>query len=105
MDDLIKDKSNAYKYLDVTILHKLILEKYFDIDDASLANQDHLVYTRDASDAVNCVKNGDYQCSFLINATNISEIKDISLANEKMPQKSTYFWPKLITGIVINKFD
>ena len=64
MDDLIKDKSNAYKYLDVTILHKLILEKYFDIDDASLANQDHLVYTRDASDAVNCVKNGDYQCSF-----------------------------------------
>lgn len=105
MDDLIKDKSNAYKYLDVTILHKLILEKYFDIDDASLANQDHLVYTRDASDAVNCVKNGDYQCSFLINATKISEIKDISLANEKMPQKSTYFWPKLITGIVINKFD
>ena len=37
------------------------------------------LYTRDASDAVNCVKNGDYQCSFLINATKISEIKDISL--------------------------
>lgn len=105
MDDLISGYSDAYKHLDVTILHKLILEKYFGIDDKSLENQEHLVYTRSAEEAVKGVENGDFQCSFLINATKVSEIKDISLVNEKMPQKSTYFWPKLITGIVINKFD
>lgn len=105
MDELISDRSNAYKHLDVTILHKLILEKYFGIDDKSLENQDHIVYTRSAEEAVESVKNDEYQCSFMINSTKVSEIKDISLVNEKMPQKSTYFWPKLITGIVINKFD
>ncbi len=105
MDDLVTEKSDAYKYLDVTILHRLILEKYFDIDDTDVANQENLVYIKDASEAVERVKNGDFQCSFLINATKISEIKDISLANEKMPPKSTYFWPKLLTGIVINKFE
>lgn len=105
MDDLVTEKSDTYKYLDVTILHRLILEKYFDIDDTDIANQENLVYIKDASAAVERVKSGEFQCSFLINATKISEIKDISLANEKMPPKSTYFWPKLLTGIVINKFE
>ncbi|HIV86230.1 MAG TPA: DUF1015 domain-containing protein [Candidatus Monoglobus merdigallinarum] len=105
IDDMISGKSDAYKHLDVTILHKLVLERYFGIDDKSLAEQQNLVYTRSASEAVEAVRSGEFQCAFLINATKISEIKDISLANEKMPQKSTFFWPKLITGIVINKFD
>lgn len=105
MDSLIEDKSDAYKYLDVTILHKLILEKYFGIDEQSLANQENIVYTREASEAIQRVKDGEFQCAFIINPTKVSEIKDISLANEKMPQKSTYFWPKLVTGIVIYKFD
>ena len=69
-----------------------------------MANQKNLSYTRDAKEAIEKVQSGEYQCSFLINATNVSDIKEISLANEKMPQKSTYFWPKLVTGIVINKF-
>lgn len=105
MDDMIEGKSDAYKHLDVTILHKLILEKYFGIDEQSLANQEHIVYTKDAAEAVKRVDDGEFQCAFIINPTKVSEIKDISLANEKMPQKSTYFWPKLITGIVIYKFD
>lgn len=105
MDDLIENRSDAYKHLDVTILHKLILEKYFGIDEQSLANQDNIVYTRDAGEAIKRVDDGEFQCAFIINPTKVSEIKDISLANEKMPQKSTYFWPKLVTGIVIYKFD
>ena len=105
MDSLIDDKSDTYKHLDVTILHKLILEKYFGIEEQSLANREYVDYTIDAEEAIKKVDSGEFQCSFLINPTKVSEIKDISLANEKMPQKSTYFWPKLITGIVIYKFD
>lgn len=105
MDDMIDGKSDTYKHLDVSVLHKLILEKYFGIGEESLKNQENIVYTKDAEEALKRVDNKEMQCAFLINPTKVSEIKDISLANEKMPQKSTYFWPKLITGIVIYKFD
>ncbi len=104
IDSYITDKSEAYKNLDVTLLHTLVLERFLGIDRGNMANQKNLFYTRDASEAIDSVKSGEYQCSFLINATHVQDIKDISLANEKMPQKSTYFWPKLVTGIVINKF-
>lgn len=104
IDNYITDKSKAYKHLDVTLLHTLVLDRFLGIDRKNMENQKNLSYTRDASMAVEKVQSGEYQCSFLINATNVSDIKEVSLANEKMPQKSTYFWPKLVTGIVINKF-
>lgn len=97
------EASEYYRDLDVSVLHSMILEKYFGIDKENMANQKNLVYTRSYSEAINSVKSGEFQCSFIINATKIRQIKDISLNNEKMPQKSTYFWPKLVTGIVMNK--
>lgn len=105
IDDAIDNMSDAFKHLDVTILHKLILERYLGIDEENMINQTNLTYMRDASETIQAVKDGKYQCAFLINPTKISEIKNVALANEKMPQKSTYFWPKLVTGLVINKFD
>ncbi|MDO5479994.1 MAG: DUF1015 domain-containing protein, partial [Clostridia bacterium] len=62
-------------------------------------------YLREATDTIEAVKNKEAQCAFLINPTKVSEIREVALENEKMPQKSTYFWPKLVTGIVINKFE
>ena len=105
IDKEITDKSDAYKHLDVTVLHKLILEKHLGIDEENMRNQKNLFYVREGSDAIKAVQNGEAQCAFLINPTKVSEIREIALANEKMPQKSTYFWPKLITGIVLNRFE
>lgn len=105
IDDVIQDRSDAYKHLDVTILHKLILEKYMGIDEENMRSQKNLVYTRDGKEAVEAVERGDFHCSFLMNPPKVSEIREVAEANEKMPQKSTYFWPKLVTGIVINKFE
>lgn len=99
------DMSKAYKSLDVTVLHKLILEKFLGIDEENMRSQKNLVYTQEESIAVKTVQNGEYQCAFLINPTKLSEIRAVALENEKMPQKSTYFWPKLVTGLVINKFE
>ncbi len=104
MSKAISGKSEAYLGLDVTVLHTLILHKIFGIDMENMANQKNLVYTKQAEEAVDCVQDGDFQCAFLLNATKVREIKDVSLANEKMPQKSTYFYPKIITGLVMNKF-
>ncbi len=103
-DQFNQDKSTAYRRLDTTILHSLILERYLGIDKENMAEQKNLVYTKDIAEAISEVKNGDFQCAFLINASRVSEIKEVSSTHEKMPQKSTYFWPKPVTGIVMNKF-
>lgn len=104
VSEYLPDKSSAYQNLDVTILHTLILDKIYGIDTENLANQSNLTYTRDELEAIEDVQKGLQQCAFILNATKVHEIKDVSLAGEKMPQKSTYFYPKLVTGIVMNKF-
>lgn len=100
---LMPEKSDAYCGLDVSILHSLILEKIFGIDKENMAKQINLAYTRDTDEAINGVKDKKYECCFILNPTKVREIKDVALAGEKMPQKSTYFYPKIITGLVMNK--
>ena len=74
------------------------------IDKENMANQINLTYTRDQQEALDVVNNGKANCCFIMNPTRVSEISAVALAGEKMPQKSTYFYPKLITGLVMNKF-
>ncbi len=101
---LSPEKSYVYSQLDVTILHTLILDKILGIDKDSLKNQHNLTYTHNAYEAESLAKTNAYQCAFFLNPTKIGELKEICFANEKMPQKSTYFYPKIITGLIMNKF-
>lgn len=101
---VVTDRSEAYKSLDVTALHSLILEPVFGIDKENMALQKNLTYTRSIDEAIESVKSGKSQCTFVLNATKIEQLRDVALAGDKMPQKSTYFYPKLITGLVMNKF-
>lgn len=103
MAQLLPEKSDAYRGLDVSVLHSLILERLLGIDRENMANQKNLVYTRSMEEAVASVQNGESQCAFLLNPTRVQEIRDVAAAGEKMPQKSTYFYPKLITGLVMNQ--
>ena len=75
------------------------------IDAESVANGTNISYTRDIGEAVAAVDNGEANCCFLLNPTRVEEIAEVARAGEKMPQKSTYFYPKLITGLVMNKLD
>ncbi len=102
MDKMFPDKSEALRRLDVTVLHSLVLEEMMGIDKENMANQKNLTYTRDINEALNSAKNGA-DCCFILNPTRIEEIAAVARAGEKMPQKSTYFYPKLITGMVMNK--
>ncbi len=102
MKAALPDKGPEYRSLDVSVLHTLILEKVLKIDKENMAKQINLTYTRDPEEGFAAVDGGQADCVFLLNGTKVSQIKDISLVNEKMPQKSTYFYPKLVTGIVIN---
>ncbi len=102
--EFLPDKSDAYCGLDVSVLHTLVLERILGIDKENMANQINLTYTRSLDEALEAVDFGNANCSFILNPTRVEEIRDVALASEKMPQKSTYFYPKLITGMVMNKF-
>lgn len=102
--NILPEMSDAYCQLDVSILHSLVLERIFGIDKENMANQKNLTYTRSFDEAISSVKSKKANCSFILNPTRVSEIRDVALACEKMPQKSTYFYPKLITGLVMNRF-
>lgn len=99
---IIDNRSEAYSDLDVSVLHSFILENALGIDKENMANQINLRYTRSMEDAIQSVKDGKADAAFLINATKVSQIKAVALAGDKMPQKSTYFYPKLKTGLVMN---
>ena len=103
--DLIPNTSEALLNLDVTILHDLILNKVFGIDKENMKSQRNLTYTRSIDEAIESVDNKTSQCAFILNPTRVNEIRDVALASEKMPQKSTYFYPKLITGLIMNQID
>ncbi|MDL2288669.1 DUF1015 domain-containing protein, partial [Oscillospiraceae bacterium OttesenSCG-928-F05] len=100
----LPDKSEAYRSLDVALLHTLLLEPVFGIDKANMMQQINLEYTRDEAFALESVLSGRCDCAFFLNPTRVDQIQGVSLAGEKMPQKSTYFYPKLITGLVMNQF-
>lgn len=102
MAEFLPDLCAASQKLDVSVLHSLVLENIFGIDKENMANQVNLTYTKHFKEAVSLVDSGEFQCSFVLNPTRVGEIRDVAAAGEKMPQKSTYFYPKMITGMVMN---
>ncbi len=102
LTELLPELHETLRNLDVTVLHSLILEKLMGIDKENMAKQLNLRYTRDIKEAVQQVDAGA-NCAFFLNPTRVEQIAAVGSAGEKMPQKSTYFYPKLITGLVMNK--
>lgn len=102
LNSLPQGRSVFWNQLDVAVLQSMILEKYLDIGFEEVASGDYLKYTRDNAEVFKEVDNGNYQIGIFINPTLIEEVILVASQGEKMPQKSTYFYPKLITGLVIN---
>lgn len=96
------DHSEAWKALDVSIAHTLLLEELLSLQAADLTAGQHVYYAHEAREALEAVTQGKAQAALLLNATRVRQICDIADADDQMPQKSTYFYPKLITGLVMN---
>lgn len=92
--------SDASKRLDVTILQYLILQKHLGVTAEKLA-AGVLGYTRDTNEAFDEVENGRYQIAFILGRPSVEDVRLVSLAGDKMPQKSTFFYPKLLSGLVL----
>lgn len=100
--EALLEGSQALRGLDVSVLHTMVLERILGIDKENMAKQVNLTYTKQFEEAIAAVREGRAQCAFVLNPTRVTEIRDVATAGEKMPQKSTYFYPKLITGLVMN---
>jgi len=87
--------------LDVVQLHKCLLEGVLKISEEAIRNQQSVSYCREASDALSQVQSGKAQVAFLMNPVRIAHVRDIAFAGEVLPQKSTDFYPKLLSGLTI----
>ena len=87
--------------LDVVQLHKCLLEGCLHISEDAIRNQQNVSYFREASEALAQVAEGKAQIAFLMNPVPVEQVRDIALAGEVMPQKSTDFYPKLLSGLTI----
>ncbi|MFH1283434.1 MAG: DUF1015 domain-containing protein [bacterium] len=90
--NILNSHSKAYRALDVTILHNLILKD---------VNIKGIRYIKDSSEILRVVKKEKNTCGFLLKSTSVQEVEQVAKSGEAMPEKSTYFYPKLATGIVL----
>ena len=90
-----------YKNLDVSIVDHIILEKLLGM--AGGADKSGLAYSHDLLDSVSRVKSGEFQLTILIRAVKPETLKAVSDAGDKMPPKSTYFYPKAPAGLILNR--
>jgi uncharacterized protein (DUF1015 family) len=99
---LFADKPPLWHTLDVAILHVAILEALLGIDEVRLREESNVTYWREPEKATELVQTGKSQLAFFLNPTQVEEVRAIADARSRMPQKSTDFYPKLLSGIVIN---
>lgn len=92
----VPDSAPALKYLDVTVLHELIFNKLLQVKD--------IAYEMEVGRCLQRVKSGEYEAVFFLNPTRVEDVENVALASLRMPPKSTYFYPKLMTGLVLNVF-
>lgn len=99
------DFHKILKELDVNILFHVILKGFFRISQEDLSLQKNISYTKDVHDALQKVQNGDAKIAFILNPTETFDIKKVASIGETMPQKSTFFYPKTPSGLVIYSFN
>ena len=93
--------SQQQQSLDVVQLHRALLQKVLGISEEAIHNQQNIRYVRDAGDAMAQVRNGKANVAFLMNPVRMEQVRDIAFAGEVLPQKSTDFYPKLLSGFTI----
>jgi uncharacterized protein (DUF1015 family) len=97
----LPDLSERQRQLDVAQLHGVMLEKLLGITPEAIREQTNLRYLRDAGEAVEQVARGEADIAFLMNPVTLAQLREVAFAGEVMPQKSTDFFPKLLSGLAI----
>jgi uncharacterized protein (DUF1015 family) len=105
LEDVLPDVPEAQRDLDVVLLHRLILQRGLGITPEDVASEKNVGYEREMDAAVAAVDSGRAQIAFLLNPVPVKQVVEIALGGNVMPQKSTDFYPKLLSGIAIYRLE
>jgi uncharacterized protein (DUF1015 family) len=101
-DSALQSHSEAYRRLDTGVLETLILKGTLGLTDEDISHMRNFAYARDAEQAISRVMAGEFDAAFLMRPTPVEQVREIAAAGENMPPKSTYFFPKLLTGLLFS---
>jgi uncharacterized protein (DUF1015 family) len=101
-DAALAGHAEPYRRLDTAVLEALLLKGALGMSDEDIEHLRGLGYARDAAEALALVERGAYDAAFLLRPTPVEQVRAVAAAGESMPPKSTYFFPKLLTGLVFN---
>jgi uncharacterized protein (DUF1015 family) len=104
-DAALPDHAEPYRRLDTAVLEALILKGALGMTDEDIDHLEGLGYARDFDNALELVESGEYDAAFFVAPTPIEQVREVAAAGESMPPKSTYFFPKVPTGLVFNPLD
>jgi uncharacterized protein (DUF1015 family) len=104
-DAALSDRAPAYRRLDTGVLETLILKNALGLSDDDISHFNGMFYARDTDEALAMVRSGDYDAAFLVRPTPVAQVRELAAAGENMPPKSTYFYPKLLTGLLFNELS
>lgn len=102
LDRLMAGRSEAYRHLDAAILEKVVFEGVLGMSEADVEAKRGLGYAKSIPASLGMLEGGDYDAAFILRATPIEQVREVAAAGETMPPKSTYFFPKLLSGMVFN---
>ena len=106
LDDLMdRSMTPALRHLDANIMEVLIFQTLLGISCNEPEYEENIKFVHADEEAISLVRSGEYEVAFLVNPTRIEQVKEIVAQGEIMPQKSTYFYPKLLSGLVINQIN
>lgn len=104
LDRLMTDAPDSWRRLDTAVLQRLILKGILDVDQRDSAGYE-LSFIHDGAEALRLVERGECALAFLLNPTPVETVLNVADARERMPQKTTFFYPKVPTGLVMNPLD
>jgi uncharacterized protein (DUF1015 family) len=104
-DAALSEHAPAYRQLDTGVLETLLLKNALGLSDDDISHFNGLFYARDTAEALEMVRSGRYDAAFLMRPTPVQQVRELAAAGENMPPKSTYFYPKLLTGLLFNELS
>jgi uncharacterized protein (DUF1015 family) len=105
LEQAMPDKPEAYRRLDTAVLESLILRGPVGLSEDDISHLNGLAYSKDAEEAVAAVESGQADAAFILRGTPIDQVREVAAVGETMPPKSTFFYPKIPTGLLINPLE
>jgi uncharacterized protein (DUF1015 family) len=102
LDVALSSRPEAYRRLDAVVLETLVLERALGMTQDDIAAKRGIAYAKSTDDALAAIDSGSADCAFLLRPTPVEQVREVAAAGETMPPKSTYFFPKVLTGLVFN---